>query len=129
MSPPSTSHLCISLFPSPCYCPFSPRLNFSPSTTITSCNHSQLSFLSLSIDHVWEIPSLSSNKLFNHFLLPASEWLKSATKDTINLTSLTSNFWSLIPVGPRRHPVFPQAIRFSTPLGNYFILLLLSSCL
>lgn len=55
------------------YCSFFPRINFNSATTLTPCIHTQLSFSSLSTEHVCKFPNFGSNQFFIHFF--SSPWM------------------------------------------------------
>lgn len=61
------------LSPSCHYCSFFPRINFNSATTLTPCIHTQLSFSSLSTEHVCKFPNFGSNQFFIHFF--SSPWM------------------------------------------------------
>lgn len=65
--------------------PFSPWLHSGPITLITLWIHSELSYSSLSTDHVWESPDLGSNQTFLYISSPGPDCLKSARKTTNTL--------------------------------------------
>lgn len=77
--------------PSPCCSsPFSPRLNSNSITIITLYIFSQLTYSSLSTNHVRKIPNLGSSQLFILFF-PAPERLAVNQKRPINLIDLILN--------------------------------------